>query len=281
MKNIILKIIISVLIPYIVSGNDINETNETNLTETPKYYIFYNPPANFDLMKAKKEIEEWETKDPTPLEIIFDKEEVKKVYKRWKAFNTGTYVYICKSDTIKGGKALFFIKNNNIVKFTILPKSIKNDFDIKMLEANTLEAKSILMYKQPSSFNTDSINVYLIDNWFKRALSNFEKLSWYDCHSFSAVFNTKYPYISSLKLEKKHIPAYSFSCKSRPRPDDITHILNIYSYGLIMLPQETKYTNNIVKEVLKKYEKFWKCGQEIFLSKREYGMYNTLWRCDL
>jgi len=284
MKTMLKQLLQAILyLPLIIIS--IYATNIKYIFPNPCDNLFSSGGGDFDKKrkqeceegrrKAAKSQEEWKKKLFTPLKINFTKNDIKKVYDKWGKFNTGTYVYVCRSSTIRGGDVIFFIKNNYVVKYAVLPYSIKKAFKVKVMKADSVESKDTVLYRRRATRWAKDINFYLIDNRFEKALSDLNNPEWYDCYEFNINFDTEFPYISTLWL--KEVGKYP-QCKSRPARLH-THGWSISSYGLMMLPKETEFTNNLVNDILKKYEHVWECTRKVFLSDGDDEIYSTLWDC--
>ena len=166
-----------------------------------------------------------------------------------------TYTYMF--DTKIGGKRLIFIKNNHVIQS--IPSEAEDVFDktpilkIKNIEDYNTTQEAVTI-KGRGFYWVKSIDICLLSERFN-FLRNFRKET-VDVEEVIEV-NEKYGYLSVIGLTRKkynsqRIILYKFTHKS------------IYSYGLLLLPNNIEYTQKVTKKILHKYEQAWKCtGQKL------------------
>ena len=106
---------------------------------------------------------------------------------------------------------------------------------------------------------------YLIDSRFKELSIKPENLKHYDCRMLDVSYSKKNNYIAAIEFKRIH---NIVNCKARPRPTDTANEWHIYSYGLLMLPKETEYTDKVIQKILNKYKQAWKCEKKLLTSKK-------------
>jgi len=242
---------------------NISSAKDNNFSSVSVYKKYYKK------LEEKKQTNEYEkgakTKkiiDYIPLKINFDKDEVKKVYERWKKYNTGTYVYICSSTTLRNLEIIIFIYQNKVVNYMQFSE-IQNRNAYKIHTDINLE-KTILTRNNRFFRSANNVNYYLMDGRFKELSISSENLEYYDCSILDVLIDKKYNYLSAIEFKK----IYNKICKSRPKPKDKVNQWHIYSYGFLMLPKGTEYTDKVVEKILNKYEQAWKCEKKLLTSKK-------------
>jgi len=262
-KNIFLHILI-----ILSSLCNTSFATDNNFNSASVYKQYYNK------IEDKKQTNEYGNKqknkkkiDYVPLKINFNKNEVQEVYERWQKYNTGTYVYISMPTFADTFKAIHFVQKNAIIKYV----KINNLNDINIQDTNNLQVSKENIF---SLVSTDSED-YLIDNIFKKALKKLAKVSKYDCFEYSLMFNKNYNYIAALTLGK--VQKYDYiskrkyfvPCKSRLKPLVIgKNGMNQYIYGLMMLPNNTQFTDDTMRIILNKYKQAWECEKKLLAAKR-------------
>jgi len=131
--------------------------------------------------------------DYVPLKINFDKNEVNKVYEKWKKDNTGTYVCIGKPTFTNASEAMHFVKNNSIVKYVEL-NNLKHKTNADVQDMNNVKMKEDI-FGIPAISNS---SYCLVDNIFKKVLADLPKSSEYDCLEYDLIFDTTVKYDSRL-----------------------------------------------------------------------------------
>jgi len=187
--------------------------------------------------------------------VTYDKNHVKKQYDKWNKLNTGTYVYIY-NDMGQNGRILF-VKNGEVQKsirencrqehrgFQLGPYTCK--YQLRNMVNKDRTEKSFIARRQ------NKIQ-YMIDERFKSALKRDLSEKKYCIQTeWRLTYNEKYGYISSLETEKPN-------CRCTPKPLKYN---NYFYYGLLMLPKNTQFTDDVVKKILNKYDKAWECERLI------------------
>ncbi len=250
MKDIFLYIVILSSLCNTSFATD-NNFNSANL-----YKQYYNKIEDTRQTNEHRNKEKNKRKiDYVPLKINFNKNEVKEVYEKWKEYNTGTYVYICDSTTLRGSKFLIYVKKNRIVGNTPLKSNMMSTMSLKH---NRLTRNNRFFL---SAKNTE---FYLINERFEKTLNNFKNIEFYDCRILNLAFDKSKMYISLLGLMSLN----PYQCNSRLRPTDVANSWYVYSYGLLMLPKDTKYTDKVIEKILDKYKQAWECEKKLLASKR-------------
>lgn len=176
--------------------------------------------------------------------------DVDKLEKKCKQFIPKTYVYIC--DTYPGGKRLIFIKDNHVIQS--IPTSAEDVFDkTPIMNINDIEdyntTKEAVTRKIRGSYWAKSIDICLLSERFN-FLRNFRHETVNIKEAIEV--NEKYGYLSVINLARNKdnfqgTILYKFTHKS------------IYSYGLLLLPNDIHYTKKVTEKILDKYEQAWKC----------------------
>jgi len=262
MKDIFLHIVI---LSFLWNISFATDNNFNSVSVYKKYYKkLEDKKQTSEYRKGVKKIIDY-----VPLKINFDKNEVKKVYEKWKKDNTGTYVCIGKPTFTNASKAMHFIKNNSIVKYVELG-NLKYKTNADVQDINNVKMKEDI-------FNIPAIpksSYCLIDNIFKKALVDLPKSSEYDCLEYDLIFDTNYNYITALRLGRVqkvdyiNKRKYFVPCERRPKPLHSDKGFFVHIYGLMMLPKETKYTDRVVEKILSKYEQAWECEKKLLASKK-------------
>jgi hypothetical protein len=185
----------------------------------------------------------------------FEYIDIDKLEKKCKRFIPKTYVYICK--TYPGGKRLIFIKDNHVIQS--IPSKAEDLFDktpivyIKDIEDHNTTKEAVTRNIR-GSYWSKSIDICLLSERF-----NFLRNFRYETVNVKEAIeiNEKYGYLSVISLTRNKdnfqgTRLYKFTHKS------------IYSYGLLLLPNDIQYTQKVTEKILHKYEQAWKCaGQKL------------------
>jgi len=184
--------------------------------------------------------------------------DVDKIEKKCKQFIPKTYVYICK--TYPGGKRLIFIKDNHVIQS--IPSREEDLFDktpimhIKDIEDHNT-TKEAVTRKIRGSYWVKSMDICLLSERF-----NFLRNFRHETVNAKEVIevNEKYGYLSVIGLTRNKdnfegTRLYKFTHKS------------IYSYGLLLLPNDIQYTKKVTEKILNKYKQAWKCVDKKLHSK--------------
>jgi hypothetical protein len=255
-KNIFLHILI-----ILSSLCNTSFATDNNFNSANVYKQYYNK------LEDKKQTNEHRNKeknkkkiDYVPLKINFNKNEVKEVYEKWQKYNTGTYVYVSDSTTLRDSKFLIYVKKNRVVGYTpYLATSLKSNM------ISTMNLKHNMLTRNNRFFlSAKNTEFYLIDKRFEKALKNFKNIEFYDCRILNLAFDKSKMYISLLGLMSLN----PYMCNSRLRPKDVANSWYVHSYGLLMLPKETEYTEDLVQKTLNKYKQAWECEKKLLASKR-------------
>ena len=220
----------------------------------------YMPSQEKKIQTSEYEKEKKEIIDYVPLKINFDKNEMNKVYTRWKKYNTGTYVYICNSTTLRNLEVIIFCYEHKVVGYVQFTK-IQNRKSHKIYTDFNSE-KTILTRNNRFFRSAHNLDYYLIDSRFKELSIKPENLKHYDCRILDVSYSKKNNYIAAIEFKKIR------NCKARPRPTDTANEWYIYSYGLLMLPKGTVYTEKVIQEILDRYKKAWECEKRLLASKK-------------
>ncbi|MCF6245336.1 MAG: hypothetical protein L3J43_09900 [Sulfurovum sp.] len=195
----------------------------------------------------------------------FNEKMLRKQYTKWEKHNTGSYVYILDGNNtsyqlheLKNN--LIFISNNSLeLSIGLLDIGNKRDnmknhyYPLKYTKGKKMRCGTTLVKKE--LFNKSLALDYRFP--IKRHLSKSHlckkiKLE----HQYDA----KYGYVNL--EEEKCIGASKFNTRVN------------YAYGLLLLPKNEKYTNNVINKILDKYEKAWVCKEKRKQIKKEQNYSN-------
>ncbi len=176
----------------------------------------------------------------------FNENILDRQYKKWNKYNTGSYVYILDGNSTsyqlyKLKNKLVFINNNSLELsvdvdsmrkkyYTISrPKGIKMRCGTPRLARKLFNESLALEYRFP----------------IKRDLGKSTL-----CKKIKLVheFDVKYGYIN---FEKEQ-------CIEKPN----FNIRVSYAYGFLLLPNDVKYTDEVIEKILHKYKQAWECTKE-------------------
>ena len=177
---------------------------------------------------------------------------ISNIKKRLKHHTPKTYVYVC--DVFPARKCLIFIKNNQVVQSIPIEKNrelFSTNINLMLKDIEDYYAtRKRLTQKFRGKYVIRNISIYLMKGKvdflqdFSNSHHNFK---------FYIEFNKQYGYISTLELNRP--------IEGRMTPD-LFYGMSMYSYGLLTLPKETKYTDKVVQKILDKYNKAWECEDE-------------------
>jgi len=175
---------------------------------------------------------------------------------KWNKLNTGTYTYLYNNSI------LLFVENNKVKKSLVLHSHKVIDEFITKLIQNRNQTKKYLMKKLRFYNLLSSIDDYLIDRRFITVMhGNWHTKCYCNRYEIQIEYSGKYGHITSLVEIKPKKCIYE-----RHNIHDFPS--QRYSYGLLMLSKETKYTDKVVEKILNKYEKAWKCEKKLLASKK-------------
>ncbi len=199
-------------------------------------------------------------KKPTDSKIDYAKytintEKLWKQYDKWNAVNTGTYTYLCKTNTNGGIYRLLFIKNKKILKSLKILRKRKPNFDIQYID-NSNKTVNILTKRKKFYYNAKDIDFYLLSKRFYQLSNGLSKE--YNYFDVDIEYSKKYNYISHMNVTHRELIEYA---------TDISPII-INSYGLLMLPKDIEFTEDIVKKIFKKYRQAWECENQMLKSNK-------------
>ena len=218
------------------------------------------PSQEKKIQTSEYEKEKKEIIDYVPLKINFDKNEMNKVHTRWKKYNTGTYVYVCNSTTLRNLEIIIFCYEDKVVGYVKFAE-IQNRKSHKIYTDINSE-KTILTRNNRFFRSAYNLDYYLIDSRFKELSIKPENLKHYDCRILDVSYSKKNNYIATIEFKKIR------NCKARPRPTDTANEWYIYSYGLLMLPKGTVYTEKVIQNILDRYKQAWECEKRLLASKK-------------
>lgn len=179
-----------------------------------------------------------------------DKKLVKVQQEKWNKRNTGTYTYLYNNSI------LLFIEDNKVKKSLLLHSHKVIDRFVTKLIQDRNQTKRYLMKKLRFYNLLSSIDDYLIDRRFITVLHDSWHTECYcDRYELQMEYNGKYGHMVSLVETKSKRCIYE-----RRSIHDFPS--QRYSYGLLMLPKETEYTDIILNKILNKYKQAWKCASE-------------------
>jgi len=185
--------------------------------------------------------------------LKLDTQKLWRQYENWKKLNTGTYVYICKAH----GRIdeLIFVYANHIVKSMHISNiEKKNIFTLKKVEEIS-KSKDRLLRRKRFRYIVSNLHEYLLQGKYD-LLSGLSSV--YKNFNFFLEYDKKFYYLSAVNVTHG---------KNIEYPTDISPIV-IYSYGLLMLPKDTKYTNKVIEKILNKYKQAWECEKKLLAAKR-------------
>jgi hypothetical protein len=195
------------------------------------------------------------------VKLNFDLEQLGQQYEKWKKINTGTYTYICRPNTFFGRniEAILFVKNNIIVKRIVLPHDSSKKFPLyKTLHLVDSRDNEFTKTRRYRAILRGHLNCH-IDKVFVDILGNFFNSSQYVNFEVDLKYNTKYSFISNLSV--KRIPNTRYLSSH-------SHSWSVNLYGMLMLPKNTQFTDDIVQKILNQYKQAWECEKKLLASKK-------------
>ena len=191
--------------------------------------------------------------------VDYDKNDVRKHFAKWNKHNTGTYVYIFE-EMGKEGRILF-VKNGEIQK-SILVNCEREfhgfPFGLYRCKYKLKNVRNKEKSKKYFTYRGLNKSHYLINERFLSVLERDISEKNYCIHpEWQLTYNKKYGYISSL-IEKKP------NCRCMPIPLKYNRY---FYYGLMILPQNIQFTDDIMRIILNKYDKAREC-EKVLNSKK-------------
>ena len=185
-----------------------------------------------------------------------DTQKLWRQYESWQKLNTGTYVYLCKAHGHID--ELIFVHANHIVKSMNLANINKNNiFTLKKVEEIS-KSKDRLLERRCFRYIVSSLDEYLLQGKYDIVSRLSSTSNAHSKFNFFLEYDKKFYYLSVINItHAKHIIYQT----------DVSTVM-IYSYGLLMLPKETKYTDKVVEKILNKYKQAWKCEKKLLTSKK-------------
>ena len=216
-------------------------------------YVNFIPPKLEDEHRNYVQINKSIVKRIEEKVLKLDTQKLWRQYENWKKLNTGTYVYLCKAHGHID--ELIFVYANHIVKsMNIANIEKKNIFTLKKVEEIS-KSKDRLLRRKRFRYIVSGLHEYLLQGKYD-LLSGLSSV--YKNFNFFLEYDKKFHYLSAVNVTHGENIVY---------PTDISPII-IYSYGLLMLPKETKYTDKVVEKILSKYEQAWECEKKLLTSKK-------------
>ena len=186
----------------------------------------------------------------------YGKNKINNIRKEWQKVNTGTYVYVYKLPYYQI-ESIIYIMNNKIVGYT------------KLSDVETNEVFESSMYHRDLSYLTKDfqykdINFYLIKQRFDDAIDACR------CFVSNVEINKKYPYIEAIEEVIPNPQKCVIKPRRGPRGIMGPGHENSYSYGLMMLPKDTKFTQDNVRKVISKYKSALHCEKDMLKKVKPY-----------
>lgn len=206
--------------------------------------------------------------DYPPLKMNFNTNEINMVHAKWQKYNTGTYVYVRSSFIFQNLGVVIFVYQNKVFGYALFSKS-RNREPYKLYTG--IDFKKTFL-KRHGIFRPESLNSYLIDYRFKDLSIILNNSSPYHyCYTLDVSYSKKKNYIAVIELKEIR---NTTTCKLVPIVRDIKRGMYVYSYGLLMLPKETNYTDKVVENILKKYKQAMECEQRLLDAKKTKKIQN-------
>ena len=182
-------------------------------------------------------------------------ENIKRHQRQWNKHNTGTYVYVYNNFL------LLFIENDKVKKSLILSYDKNDIFSIKLVK-NATQTKQYLMKKLRFNNLFHRLDNYILNKRFIDAKNdNWHTQCYCNRYVLHLEYDKKYGFITSFMETKPKKCIYE-----RNTIHDFPS--KRFSYGLLMLPKETEYTDKVVKKILNKYKQAWECEKKLLASKK-------------
>ena len=184
--------------------------------------------------------------------FVDESPEITQHYDTWKKMNTGTYTYVYELG--KGQAYLSFVQNNHVVQY--IPRD--SDINITAIQTDTDIGRRETRLEQYKSLYIDKSFLTLNDfNGYKRKIR----------------FDKEYSFISKIEFTRTFVKIYILNPKLIYSDD--TDPYNEYSYGLLMLPENTRFTPEVTAKIIDKYVQSIRCAQQKEGASSYYNSYVT------
>ncbi len=175
--------------------------------------------------------------------------DINELEKKCKQFIPKTYVYIC--DISSAGKRLIFIKDNHVIQSIDIHETSLFDrtpiIDIENIRDYN-RTKNIITHKRRGAYWIKNLDIYLLSKRFD-FLDGFR---YTDADIKTVEINEKYGYLSAIRVIGNRN-------KVNWVADHRWKYFALYSYGLLLLPDDIEYTKKVTEKILDKYEQAWEC----------------------